>query len=126
VAGMVSYGRTTLEEPDTDARAAADEFAVGLQGFMYPLGDFGHGMQLGFQVRHPWRTLHTLEGNPDWNSRTTLVDGMGLVGYKIATPIGFSFNAQLGAGAGLHSYPGTENRTVEPVSMVNLNVGWSF
>ncbi len=126
VAGLVSYGRTTLEARDTDARAAADEFAVGVQGLLYPFGAFGHGMQLGLQFRHPWTTMHTLAGDPDWKSRTTLVDGMGLVGYKIATPIGFTFNAQLGAGAEMTSISENDPWTLEPVSMFNLNVGWSF
>ena len=98
------------------------EFEVGTQFKYYLLGTFDHGMALGAQGLFLYYPV---------------VDAAGFaispfVAYKIATNIGFTFEAQVGPSFNLYGASATltgQSASVDNGSiglLLNLNVGWSF
>lgn len=131
LAAIVGAGQYTLKDqvgvPDTSFIV----IEVGAQFRYYLLGNFNHGMQVGAEVLF----VH-VSGDP---TSTISATGQGLaagpfVGYKIATSVGFTFDAQLGmsrylvradaSDAATGNSGNTEVAKTTPI--VNLNVGWSF
>jgi hypothetical protein len=109
---------------------AETQFAVvegGAQFRYYVFGTFDHGMQLGAEMMY----VH-VSGDDIANTGIT-GRGQGLaigpfVGYKIATDVGFTFDAQLGA-QGIVARGEAGNQTADDSAvavLLNLNVGWSF
>ena len=124
--GQLETMRTTPTGVTEDHFSA---FEIGAQGRYYVVGDFNHGMQLGAEAMY----LYVATDATDSFSASGSSLAIGpFVGYKLATRLGFTFEAQLGLlYAALQteaSMPGisstAEQRTVLP--LLNLNAGWSF
>ena len=124
--GQVKTKMVTVSGTREDSFFAID---AGAQFRYYPVGNFIHGMQLGAEILFVYVNLNETD--------STSASGTGLaigpfVGYKIATDIGFTFDAQLGfdylAVQGTASDSGVS--VAESDSrfglLLNLNVGWSF
>jgi len=98
---------------------------LGAQFRYYLLGSFIHGLDLGAQVL----TLALFD-----NGGSLAAGGISLapfVGYKIATNIGFTFDAQIGPDFALvgasSSLTGQNTDASGAIGLLlNLNVGWSF
>ncbi|MEK6608476.1 MAG: hypothetical protein AABZ30_12520 [Myxococcota bacterium] len=106
-------------------------YEVGGHFRWYPVGSFVHGMQLGAEVLYL--------GISDDDIGESGVSGSGngfavgpFIGYKIATNVGFTFDAQLGVEkvfARAEASSGSASATAEAettIPLLNLNVGWSF
>jgi hypothetical protein len=98
------------------------EFEVGAQFRYYLLGTFEHGMTLGAQA--------LLLDFPEPGAAGFALSPM--VGYKLATSIGFTVDAQVGPSLTLTGASATlTGVNVGPSSgsiglLLNVNVGWSF
>ncbi len=101
---------------------------VGGQFRYYLVGSFIHGLSLGAQ-------LLTLVLTGEFGGSGVTAAGISLapfVGYKIATNVGFTFDAQLGpdfvlAGATSTLVKSTAESSNGAIGLLfNLNVGWSF
>jgi hypothetical protein len=110
-------------DPD-DSSLSASVWEAGGQVRAYVIGDFRHGMQIGGELLY----LHL-------DSTTLAATGEGLavgpfLGYKIATDVGFTFDAQVGfehISARAKSTTGPEMANGKSfIPLLNLNVGWSF
>ena len=124
VAGIVGMGAV---------EAAGDRFLVfvgGAQFRYYPVGSFIHGMQLGAEFYYTYVETGdvAISGSGD---------GLAVgpfVGYKIATNVGFTFDAQLGAqyltlrakATDLASGTSATAKDDKFIVLLNLNIGWSF
>src|SRR5690554_2048825 len=108
---------------------------VGGQLRYYVLGDFDHGMQIGGEILYVNVSNDEIDTSEGRFSGTGEGLGVGpFLGYKLATGVGFTFDAQLGIqrtflqAEAEHTASGTsaeeEDRDWGPI--VNLNVGWSF
>ncbi len=126
---ILGGGKITSEASGLVAEETYTAYEVGAQGRYYLLGDFEHGMQVGAEALY-------LYLDRDGESSIT-VSGAGLalgpfIGYKIATHIGFTFDAQLGFQymvARAEATDGTNTAKGEDsdiLPLLNLNVGWSF
>lgn len=106
---------------------------VGGQFVGYPVGHFDNGMQLGVEAMYASVTTS------DSIDQNTTLSGVGsgfsigpMIGYKLATKVGFSFNIQGGAAAVVaraevssgSATAKAEQSTIVPI--LNINVGWSF
>jgi hypothetical protein len=90
---------------------------VGGQFRYYLFGSFVHGMTLGAEVGYlhvPGRLEHPMD-------YCAGVRFGAFAGYKIATKVGFTFDAQLGD---KYVVPSTGNSEHQPI--MNFTVGWSF
>ena len=123
VAVVVGVGRVKLDM--VTSSGTIDRFRTGIEGgaqFRYYLiGSFIHGMQLGAEV------LYTYVDRDETDSVADGGDGFAVgpfIGYKIATNIGFTFDAQLGFQNVTTPSAWKDEKNILP--MVNLNVGWSF
>lgn len=104
---------------------------VGGQFVGYPVGHFDHGMQVGLEVLYAGVST-------DENIKVSSATANGLatgpfVGYKLATRVGFSFNAQLGveyvfATADAKAPSGATATAAQSsiIPLLNLQAGWSF
>ena len=101
-------------------------FEVGTQVRYYVLGTFRHGLQLGAEAAY----FHL--SSPFARQLAATADAVAVgpfVGYKIATEVGLTFEAQLGY---QHLWArGEENgaaaaRNESSSVLFHLNVGWSF
>ncbi len=99
--------------------------AVDLAGQFryYLIGTFDHGFDLGAQVK----TLILTDGYITWGGLSITP----MVGYKLATTVGFTFDAQLGPefilGGPTASLVQVNTAPAVPIGLLlNLNVGWSF
>lgn len=110
-------------------------WGVGGQFIGYPIGHFDHGMQLAAEANYSNATItETPSTSP------TTVNGFGsglsvggLIGYKIATPVGFTFNIQGGVGYSFAAANVTDSTgrfasasTSGLTPLLHLNFGWSF
>ena len=100
-------------------------FAVDLAGQFryYLIGTFDHGFDFGAQVK----TLILTDGYITWGGLSLTP----MVGYKIATTVGFTFDAQLGpefiVSGPTASLVQVNTAPAVPIGLLlNLNVGWSF
>ncbi len=113
------------------AEAKGTELEAGAQVRYYAIGSFRHGLELGAELLEEYVTFE----QPLPASIAGVAAGGATLGafagYKIATAIGFTFEAQLGARylvvepgvTGLAQ--GTPNfDKVAP--LLHLNIGWSF
>ena len=96
-------------------------YEIGSSVRWYPIGTFVHGMQLGAEVLYA--------GGGGGKSGTfvhaDVLSAGGFVGYKIATNIGFTFEAQAGVSGVVAGATGIG--TISGVlPLINANVGWSF
>lgn len=132
IAGVGSY---TEGETDGGELASHDVWEVGGQARYYIKGDFDQGMHLGLEALFRDAPVETI--GPF--SEVTEGTGRGLaigpaLGYKYATEVGLTFDAQIGARYdGFDVLAETEEaedldapdeRDVHP--MINFNVGWTF
>lgn len=136
IAAVLGAGAVTVESGSGSSKST-DSFTVyeaGISGRYYILGSFIHGMQLGAEVLY----VH-ISGDGVGDSSSISGTGQGLAigpfaGYKIATNIGFTFDAQLGYAYYLLGADAEDSDTGETDSasasghglLLNLNVGWSF
>jgi hypothetical protein len=132
VAAVLGGGRVSAKSTSGAITATGSAFEIGAQARYYVLGSFIHGMQLGAEVLYARVSL-------DSGSSSIAAAGDGLelapfIGYKIASNIGFTFDAQLGYGYLLGSASANDSSTGASESasastgmvLLNLNVGWSF
>jgi hypothetical protein len=108
---------------------------LGGQIVGYPVGHFDHGMQLGVEVLYAGVSADdtaTNSGVTVSGSANGLSFGP-IIGYKLATKIGFSFNIQLGAAyltaraeAKATGGQAASSSQSNFVPILNLNLGWSF
>jgi len=101
---------------------------AGAQARYYLIGSFEHGMPLGVEALYVGGS--TAEAGVTANGNGIAVGPF--VGYKIATDIGFTFDAGVGfqyftvtahASSSEASATVSDNRIIP---LINLNVGWSF
>jgi hypothetical protein len=130
VAGIANFGRAKLVDFADPLDLNIAKF--GLQGAYYPIGHFGHGMQLGVQAM---RTQVFGSGdvqNIDLQAAANATSLAGFIGYKIISEPGFTFVAQAGGGPRFISAVASSDQNSEsssgvaPKIIVNLNAGWSF
>ena len=108
-------------------------FATGIQLIWYALGDFEHGVQLGGDLMF---SIVDRASNVDLYEDGTGIALAAFAGYKLVMPFGFTANLQGGirmtqskrlieytVGGSLVSY---YDYKLEPLPLVNINVGWSF
>ncbi len=131
VAAILGVGQVKTKTVTVSGTIEDSFFAIdaGAQFRYYPVGNFIHGMQLGAEILFVYVNLN--------ETGSTSASGTGLaigpfVGYKIATDIGFTFDAQLGfeymavqstaSDSGI-SVTGSDSKFG---LLLNLNVGWSF
>ena len=131
VAAILGVGQVKTKTVTVSGTIEDSFFAIdaGAQFRYYPVGNFIHGMQLGAEILFVYVNLNETD--------STSASGTGLaigpfIGYKIATDIGFTFDAQLGfdymavqstaSDSGI-SVTGSDSKFG---LLLNLNVGWSF
>jgi hypothetical protein len=129
VAGIAGFGKP--KDGATDTRYTAWE--LGGQVVTYPVGHFDHGMQLGVEALYAGVAGDTSVGNTRISSSAQGFAVGPMVGYKLATDVGFSFNVQGGiayfasaaeaSGGGTSATASTSPRAIP---ILNLNLGWSF
>ena len=139
VAAILGYGSVSVTESTTGPGGTTNDkvrfsaWETGAQFRYYLVGSFDHGMQLGAELLY----LHVAGTSSASPSLSGVGTGFAIgpfVGYKIATNVGFTFDAQLGAewltarasakDSTSSSSASTSGSTVIP--LLNLNVGWSF
>lgn len=109
-----------------------DVWVVGGQLVTYPVGHFDHGMQLGLEVEYVGASAAVKYGASNLTGTAIGISNGAFVGYKLATPIGFTFNLQAGAAyftvVDVHSTDGSSAKAEENrvIPIVNVNLGWSF
>lgn len=107
------------------------EIEGGAQVRYYALGNFRHGMELGGELLEEYVKFEKpLPGNIVGAAAGGATLG-AFVGYKIATHVGFTFEAQLGARYLIVDPQITGQATGVPAfdkwaPLLHLNVGWSF
>lgn len=132
---LIGGGGTTTAESDVIGDQTFNVWEAGGQLRYYVLGDFDHGMQIGGEILYVNISSDEIETSA--GSFKGLGQGLGVgpfIGYKLATKVGFTFDAQLGI---QHAFARAEaNHTASDTSgesqdsawgpLLNLNVGWSF
>lgn len=122
-------GTRTLETAGTEV--SGREIEVGGQVRYYVLGDFRHGMQLGVEALEEYVKFDDLPAGVGAAAGGFTVGPF--LGYKVATGLGFTFEAQLGARyvviepeaqGGVGSPGFSEEEKWLP--LLHLNIGWSF
>lgn len=120
-------GQRTLTTGGTDVKGT--ELEGGAQVRYYVLGDFHKGVELGGEILDEYVKFNNLPANVMGAAAGGVTAGP-FVGYKIATQVGFTFEAQLGARYLLVDPPVSGqgspmiDQRWEP--LLHLNVGWSF
>ncbi|MBA3457629.1 MAG: hypothetical protein H0T42_31395 [Deltaproteobacteria bacterium] len=123
-------GTRTIED-QAGTEYSGTEIDVGGQVRYYLLGNFRHGMQLGAEVLEEYVNFEDLPAGVGAAAGGFTVGPF--IGYKFATGVGFTFEAQAGvryvvvepeAQGGVGSPGFTTEDKVLP--LVHLNVGWSF
>jgi hypothetical protein len=129
VAAIAGYGKSTVK--DASGNAIGDSvklWEAGARAQYYVLGDFDHGMQVGAQALYIGASL----ADGQLSSRATGLSGGSFLGYKIATHVGFTFDAQLGVQHMIASASATSGTASASASdsawgpLLNLAIGWSF
>ena len=106
---------------------------VGGQFVGYPVGHFDHGMQLGVEVLYAGVSTDSKSGSVSIAGGANGLAVGPVVGYKLATKVGFSFNVQgntkyvaMRAEASSNTGQTASARDSAIIPVLNLNVGWSF
>lgn len=132
---LIGGGGSATAESDVIEDQTFSVWEVGGQVRYYLLGDFDHGLQLGAEVLYvnvSNDSIETAEGS--FKGVASGVSAGPFLGYKIATDLGFTFDAQLGV-ARFGMAAEAENNTTGQTGtaeasdwgpLLNLNVGWSF
>jgi hypothetical protein len=132
---IVGGGGSMTAEYEVIGTQTWDVWELGGQFRYYALGDFDHGLQLGAEILYVNVSSNDIETSEGTFSGMASGIGVGpFLGYKIATDVGFTFDAQLGVqrvGIGAeaeHQASGTTATEEESDwgTLLNLNVGWSF
>jgi len=131
VAGIAGYG--VVSQDVGVEEVTFDVWELGGQFRWYPIGSFEHGMQLGAQILYIGvNAKDEVAGVEVRGTASGLLTG-AFLGYKIATRVGFTFDAELGYGvyavrAEAESAAGDEASGSESggVGILRLNIGWSF
>ena len=130
VSVTVGFGNRTVESSSGE-EASGTEIEGGAQVRYYAIGDFDHGMEVGVEGLYEYVKFD--EPLP----ATILAVSAGgftvgpFLGYKIATGVGFTFEAQLGARY-LAIEPTTQGMGTATITeskwlpLLHLNIGWSF
>ncbi len=112
----------------SSASAQIPVFEIGGQFLTYPLGYFEHGLQLGVEVID-LPVAATINGVAATGNGIAFG---GLVGYKLATNLGFSLNIQGGVGYEAVVATAQANGVSATASgggvipLLRINLGWSF
>ena len=126
----VGFGNRTVESSSGE-EASGTEIEGGAQVRYYAIGDFNHGMEVGVEGLYEYVKFD--EPLP----ATILAVAAGgftvgpFLGYKIATGVGFTFEAQFGARY-LAIEPTTQGTGTAVITeskwlpLLHLNIGWSF
>lgn len=132
IGGFGSY--TEGEDPDGEL-VRHEAWELGAQARYYLAGDFDNGLHLGFETLFRQAPVETI------GLFSEVIEGTGrglaigpAVGYKIATEVGLTFDAQVGArydgfdvlseAEDVDDLEVPDERNIHP--MINLNVGWTF
>ena len=100
-------------------------YELGVSPRFYLFGNFRKGMQLGAELLY-------LNASAADGVESVVVDGVAVgpyVGYKIATTVGFTVEAQLGfqrVGIGGSSTSGATVEEQRNIVLLNANIGWSI
>ena len=111
--------KATLWSPEASGR----RLDAGLQGRYYLLGDFRHGIQLGFEY------LYTADSYGETGISVRLPSAGVFAGYKFTARNGFTFDGQFGARRISETLLARETRIEKAAKvrpLINANVGWSF
>ena len=131
VSVTLGAGKRTISTTMSSAEAKGTEIEGGAQIRYYAIGSFRHGMEVGVQALEEHVTFdEPLPAGIVGAAAGGFTVG-GFLGYKIATRVGFTFEAQLGArylvvdpaGVGAVGSIPAEDKW-QP--LLHLNVGWSF
>ncbi len=127
----VTLGAGQREVSGVGTNVTGTELEGGLQGRYYVIGDFDHGMELGAELLEEYVKFDDIPPNV-----AVAAGGLTLgafIGYKIATNVGFTFEAQLGArylvvepAAQGDTTLGSPSLDEKWLPLLHLNVGWSF
>ncbi len=123
-------GKRSLDDRPGENIASGPEIEAGLQVRYYAIGNFRHGMEVGLQALEEYVRFDDLP--PGVSAAAGGFTVGPFLGYKIATRVGFTFEAQLGARY-LVIEPGVQGETGGPtpdfdkwLPLLHLNIGWSF
>jgi hypothetical protein len=128
LAAIVGGGAITVERGGSEE--TFDVFELGAQFRYYPVGDFDHGMQVGFETLF----VH-VSGEFEDEGITGTGSGLSVgpfIGYKYILPFGLTFDVQAGiavdgiAARASNDVGSEEANEVHVSPLLNLNVGWSF
>lgn len=129
-AAILAFGKVTMKDPTYDP---ANIYEVGAQGRFYPLGTFIHGMNVGAEVLWTKADITAKSGNVSAAATASGLAVAPFVGYKIATNIGFTFDAHLGvryyalqANATASTGDTASAKQSDSAPLLRLNIGWSF
>ncbi len=133
IALLAAFGSQTFKVDQKDYSFPLWE--IGFQGRFYTLGDFNHGMQVGLEALVLKLSDKTYDDGPFLiYAPGSRVEAGAFLGYKIATDIGFTVEAQAGAKYAL-ILDGTmktmnakaADAAIDPITpLINVNIGWSF
>ena len=126
----VGAGKRTIESGGSEA--SGTEIEGGAQVRYYLIGDFDHGMEAGVEALEEYVKFdEPLPAGVIAVAAGGFTVG-GFLGYKIATGVGFTFEAQLGARYLIiePSVQGASGASLEVTDkwlpLLHLNIGWSF
>ncbi len=124
--GVVAYGGWGPWSDPSGMKGS--NYVVATQGLFYPFGYFEHGMQAGLEAVY----IGTTGGTASVKGGASTFGAGPLLGYKIATNVGFTFEAQAGAdylAARASASDGTISSTASSsqwVPRLRIQLGWSF
>jgi hypothetical protein len=129
-----AFGTANLDHVDPYAGPTTTKFwQLGMQGMYYAQGSFGEGgLQVGAEVLY---THANLDGPVAVGTSSTSGLGAGLVagplvGFKIVTRAGFTFNSQIAIGMFAQhqrsSDPNAPSDDRAAVLLGHLLIGWTF
>jgi hypothetical protein len=123
-------GRRTISNGMTDITGT--EYEAGAQARYYVFGSFTRGWQIGAEVLDEYVAFHEPLPPGVVAAAAGGVTAGAFGGYKIATRVGFTFEAQLGArylvmdphvtGTGMP----TVDSSAKLLPLLHINVGWTF
>jgi len=132
IAAIAGYGSVKLDYSGTPPSGAPDRatvYEIGGQYRFYPIGGFDNGLQLGLEALY----IHAGVENATASGVASGFAVGPFAGYKIITPVGFTFDGQLGVEfiTGKAQAQNTSGQSASTsgkttIPLLNLNIGWSF